>query len=417
VDASAQTLSPDSSRAFRLDTALKNSGGSEGTPSFRLRGLEDEKCNKEALVPNPPIGSMSANAVAIAHFSITDVELPATCYLELVTKGPDGKITNTSLKPIKLSQLYASEDFMWALLVCLGVSVAVTIVARVRVRLKVGRLPKGFKLGEPAWEFAKSWSTTLTLAGATVTAALSLSALPELTQNASKSGYAIIALLIALLVVVAPLSFVIFRCGHVKVDEQTKKESVVYTGGLKAFFLSCTLTLFAGLAQLLVLFLLGNELFRDYRVWSWYPAFHEPWWFGLGSILIVVAAATLCVHTVRSTLLTIQLERANPTMGKLAMVKTRARARANRAFLAEMLTKSVIAGSDETARAAVVNKDIEHAVNDLELANAIDRQFRTSNGHALSKDDEDKLEQLAQRLEVNLQSAESSRPPHSWPVL
>ena len=143
--------------------------------------------------------------------------------------------------------------------------VVVMIATRTAIRLKFGPLPNNFKVGPLAWDFAKSWSSTLTLAGATVTAALALSALPELTRNASKNGYPITALLIALVVVVAPLSFVIFGRGNVMEDEETKKESVVYTGGLFAF-LSCTLTLFAGLAQLLVLFLLGDELFRDYGV-------------------------------------------------------------------------------------------------------------------------------------------------------
>jgi hypothetical protein len=412
VDAAVTMLSPDSAGAFKLNTALKNSGSSSGTPSFNLRGLDNEKCNRESLAPHPAIDDMPPNAMAIAHFSITGVELPASCYIELVTKGPDGKtITNTSLKEIKLSQRYASADTLGAFLGCLILSAIVMTVARG----KVGTLPEGFKVGGPAWEFAKSWSTTLTLAGAAVTAALSLSALPELTKNASKNGYAIMALLIALLVVVAPLSFVICRRGDIMPDDENKKETVAYTGGLFAFFVSCTLTLFAGLAQLLILFLLGDELFRNYGVWSWWLVFHEPWWFGLGSILIVSAAAVLCFHTVRSTKLTIDLERASPTMREIAMVKSKAGSRAEKALVrAEMLSKFVDPRHENLVQAT---KDAEQAAKNLESADLIDRAFRTGPNHTLTEDQRTTLDQLAERLEVDLQSAANSKPRRSWPVL
>ncbi len=127
---------------------------------------------------------------------------------------------------------------------------------------------------------------------ATVTAALALSALPELTRNGSKNGYSIMAFLIALVVVIAPLSFAIWRRGTIVQDDQTKQETVVYSGKLRFFFLSCFLTLFAGLAQLLVLFLLGDELFRDYNVWSFIRVGREPWWLGLGAVLILATAVT-----------------------------------------------------------------------------------------------------------------------------
>jgi hypothetical protein len=412
VDAAAVTLSPDGAGAFKLDIAIKNSGGSVGTPSFNLRGLKNEKCSKDSLIPDPAVGETPPNTTVIAHFSITDVELPASCYLELVTKGSDVKtITNTSLKEIKLSQRYASADTLGAFVACLVVSALVMA----RAKNEVGTLADDFEVGGPAWEFAKSWSTTLTLAGAAVTAALSLSALPELTKNASKNGYAIMALLIALLVVVAPLCFVIFRRGDIMPDDENKKETVAYTGGVFAFFVSCNLTLFAGLGQLLILFLLGDELFRDYGVWSWWLVFHEPWWIGLGSILIVATAAVLCWHTVRSIKLTIDLERASPTIKKLAMVKTKAGSKADKALVrVDMLSKFVDPRHEHFIAAT---NDVEQAAQDLESANLIDNAFRTSPSHTLTQDQKDTLTELARRLEVNLQSADNSNQRRSWPVL
>ena len=70
-----------------------------------------------------------------------------------------------------------------------------------------------FKLGSPAWDFTKSWSSNTALAGAVISTALALSALPELTKYASKSGYSALALLISFAVIIAPFVFIAFRSG------------------------------------------------------------------------------------------------------------------------------------------------------------------------------------------------------------
>src|SRR5262245_13656472 len=53
---------------------------------------------------------LPSNAVGITQVEITKVELPATCYIELVTEGEGG---NTSLKQIKLTQQYVT----WTILI------------------------------------------------------------------------------------------------------------------------------------------------------------------------------------------------------------------------------------------------------------------------------------------------------------
>jgi hypothetical protein len=84
VDPASIKLSPNSSGSFKLDVALKNADGAEGVPPFDLRGVEDAKCDQESLVAKPEIRSIGVNKLGIAHFNIKDIELPATCYLELV---------------------------------------------------------------------------------------------------------------------------------------------------------------------------------------------------------------------------------------------------------------------------------------------------------------------------------------------
>jgi hypothetical protein len=381
VDGAAVTLSPDSAGAFELDTPVKNSGGPAGEPSFKLRGLEKAKCNQDPLAPDPAIGSLDANAIAIAHIKITNVPLPAVCYIEIET-NVNGKVVNTSLKQVKLSQRYATSDVLAALLVCLLLSAATMILVRIVVWLMVGKLSGEFEVGMPAWDFAKSWSANLTLAGAIVTGALALGALPESTRHASKAGYGILALFIAMVVVVAPLVFVVFRWGSVEKDEQTKKPGVVYGGGLFAFLSSCALTLFAGLAQLVILFLLGDEMFRDYGVWSF--AFRDcaPWSIGLGSMSTAAAAIVLCDYTVRSMLLTIQLQLYDATAPKIQKA------------IEEIKVKAGAAREAETAS---------------ELATEFE-----ANGYFLRGDKRAALSKIIKGLK---DAGGQTHPPRSWPML
>ena len=115
----------------------------------------------------------------------------------------------------------------------------------------------------PAWEWDKSWTSTTTVVRSLITAALSLGALPDLTKYASRTGYAALAFMITLAVAVAPFLFTALRVGDVKADG-----SVTYGGWLWSFLLSGAITLFAGMAQVVVLFLLFDEIFLNYGFWS-----------------------------------------------------------------------------------------------------------------------------------------------------
>ena len=287
VDGAAVTLSPDASNAFKFDVPIKNSGGKKGEASIQLLSNKDKRCGQARVVdPNAKI-SLEPNAVVITHFEITNDELPATCYIALVTEGEG----NTSLKQIKLTQQYLTTVPVLVLLgICAAMSVLIALSA-----WGAARISWRFKLGSPAWEFTKSWTTTTTLVATIISTALTLSALPELTDYASKSGYSVLALMISFAVIIAPFVFIFFRWGEIKEDNASK--NVVYEGYLLPFLISCTITLFAGLAQLVVLFLLLSEVFKEYRFW-FYP----------GWALAFVLGAALCWHACRSMFLTINLQ-------------------------------------------------------------------------------------------------------------
>jgi hypothetical protein len=166
-----------------------------------------------------------------------------------------------------------------------------------------------YKLGSPAWDFAKSWTSTTTLAGAIISTALTLSALPELTKYASKSGYAALAMLISLAIVVAPFVFVAFRVGEVGKDPATGQDAVIYKGSVWLFLVSGAITLFAGMAQVLVLFLLLDEIFLEYDFWS-FSSERQPWLaLNVGSLSTAALLVALSWYVSHSMFLTIKLQK------------------------------------------------------------------------------------------------------------
>lgn len=277
----------------------------------------------DASRTKPEKKTLAANEIAVMQFAIKEVTLPATCYVELDTKV--GNDVGRSLKQVKLSQQYATATVAHHMWLCLKAAVVTVVLTYVVACIWHRRLLSlCLALGPPAWEFAKSWTSTLTLAGALVTAALALSALPESTQHASKAGYAMLTLAISLVVVVAPFVFNLFMVGSIE-PGTSGENSVAYRGWLVVLFISCAV--FAGLAQLAVLYLLLDEVFRGYGFWS-YSFSISTWIFTVVPDATLLLGFALCVHALRSMLLTIRLQVSDATAAMIETVKVQANAMA-----------------------------------------------------------------------------------------
>jgi hypothetical protein len=270
LDGAAATLSSERSGLFKLDLPVRNSGTKQGAASLKLVSDMDKKCDQADITSEPasPI-TLERGAVAILHVTISKITPPATCYLQLVTEKETG---NTLSKQVKLAQHHVTSTIYCAFQACSFLAVIVAFGPWYKAHKKLENVPACYKLGTPAWDFAKSWTSTTTLLGAMISTALTLTALPDLTKYASKSGYAALALLISLLVVIAPYVFVAFRSGTVGKDLETKKNVVIYEGCVWLFVVSCAITLFTGLAQIVLLMLLLGEVFHDGEAWLVAPA-------------------------------------------------------------------------------------------------------------------------------------------------
>jgi len=292
LDGGTTTLAPNGAGAFEFDSPIKNSGKISGTPSFLLRSGQDDPCTAmtiEATIEKKQPASLEPNEIAIVHFKISNVKLPAVCYLELTTNAKNDGIVGRTVKQLKLSQKYATWTLIYRLVGC----IIATVVTLLFVALLTRRQLFSLKIGSPAWEFAtKSWFSTLTVAGGVVSAGIAISSLPELTVYASKSGYATLVLLLSLAVVAAPFFFLLIRCGKAEGNE------VKYSGHVIGFFVACGVTLLSGLAQLAIFFLILVEIFRDYFYLQ-----------TVACVLTVVSGVALCWYCGYSMYLTIQLQK------------------------------------------------------------------------------------------------------------
>jgi hypothetical protein len=305
VDGTAAMLSPDASTQFKFDILIKNSGNKDGVPSLEFVSDVENKChaNNLGLVPKK-LEKIDPKGVSITHVTVSNVKLPAICYVKLTAGDPAG---NTSLKQIKLSQQYLTKDLSNPLYACLVLAVVVALVTWAAACVHIQCLAPNYMIGSPAWELDKSWISNTTIVSSVLATAMALSALPELTKYASKAGYATLVFMTSLAVIVAPFLFTALRHGVVK-RQGNDAGTVVYGTCLWLFLLSGAITLFAGTAQVVVLFLLFDEIFLSYDFWS-YGTDRQPWAsFNVGLLSTAVLIVALCWYVGHSMFLTIRLQ-------------------------------------------------------------------------------------------------------------
>jgi len=329
VDATASTLAPDASVQFKLDLLIKNSGDLAAVPSLALVSDVENRCGPDnlKLVPDkleliPPKG------VTITHVTVSGVKLPATCYIKLSAGSPAG---TTSLKQIKLNQQYVTDDVLYPIYKALGFALIVANATWMLAVLKHGnKVGPKFLVGSPAWELDKSWISNTTVVSSVLATAMGLGALPELTKYASKTGYATLIFMTSLAVIIAPFLFTVFRAGTVKTDADNKTV-VDYKTLLPLTLLCGAVTLFAGMTQVVLLFLLFDEILLPYHFWS-FGSEPRPWtaW-NVGSISTVLLCIALGWYVGQSMFLAIsqqvQFNEATGASGGHAVDATAARQR------------------------------------------------------------------------------------------
>jgi hypothetical protein len=126
----------------------------------------------------------------------------------------------------------------------------VLVAAGLSSKGKLGALSPG-----PSWSFS-SWATTLTAVGALLATVVGDATLPDVPERLSKDTLTQLNLAFAVLLVVGPFVFQIFRAPSADASDQ----EAGLTGYNWALLFACSLTAAAVLGQILTLGMLGVEL-------------------------------------------------------------------------------------------------------------------------------------------------------------
>ena len=174
-------------------------------------------------------------------------------------------------------------------LASLGAAAVVTLSGWFRSRAGTAALKKA--IGDPTWDFSKSWASNVTVVGAILGTVLSAKILPAATVVVSANGYTALSLLFGALVVLAPLLFVASRSG------KPDAKGPVYTGHGWAFLLASLVTLWGVIGQLVTV---GLVLYEAQHATTLARGAVFPIWCVLGLALLLVSVYGL--QSVRLTL-------------------------------------------------------------------------------------------------------------------
>jgi hypothetical protein len=122
-----------------------------------------------------------------------------------------------------------------------------------------GRGWLGARMGQPTWDYTKSWASTFTVVGAIVTTLLAASGVvPAKPTLLPKLVYQIDGLFFGALIIVAPFVFIAFRSQET-IQSQQGDVTTQYQGYVSAYLLATTVTLWAVLGEILTVILLVWE--------------------------------------------------------------------------------------------------------------------------------------------------------------
>src|SRR4029077_8103746 len=109
-----------------------------------------------------------------------------------------GNLVAANFRPLRVSAPLFPNIALYPVGIGLGSGVLLFLCSVWRLK-KAGHSLVA-RMGSPSWDFSKSWASNVTIGGAILSVALSLTALPEQTRYINRGGYAVLNLLFALLV-------------------------------------------------------------------------------------------------------------------------------------------------------------------------------------------------------------------------
>lgn len=134
---------------------------------------------------------------------------------------------------------------------------AIAVIEVVAAATSVG-ISLRTKVGPPNWDYSKSWATNVAILGAVLGTFLS-SKLVSNPRFIEPTGYALLSVLFAVLVAIAPLCFRALS-SETRVLTPSASGDIQYQGTVFGFLLATMLTLWGALGQLATLAALSMEM-------------------------------------------------------------------------------------------------------------------------------------------------------------
>jgi hypothetical protein len=176
--------------------------------------------------------------------------------------------------PKRLRVLAPSPSYwQWMVILVPGV-LALIVVTNVATRLKAKDITPDHRMGSPSWKASESWSSNLTVGAGLVTGVLALTVITDLTVFMTTPSYAVLSMLLAAFVLLAPIVYGISRrrvaAKATLAPAVTDKNILIpqapsadeFEGTVRVFLVAGALTLWASGGQLVTFALLMVELWR-----------------------------------------------------------------------------------------------------------------------------------------------------------
>jgi len=191
-------------------------------------------------------------------------DYPLSGWLVLSSGASDGPVVKLEIK----AEHGPVGDDDWELIACSSTTALASMVIAAIAAVVWGKNKKTWRqraqtllarMGSPTWDFTKSWSSTLTLAGAGLATLFALTSLPEHGHHFGKVTYALLSTLFAALIGLAPAVYNLFRDPvQSKADDGTV--DIQYQGFVLLFLAAGVLTMTGVFAQLRLLRDLVDDL-------------------------------------------------------------------------------------------------------------------------------------------------------------
>jgi hypothetical protein len=305
-------------RMAKATITVRNAGDTLGFASFCMFFQNKPSAKCEEIVRISDGEDQVAKNGALRTMSIfvdgTQLSPPDSGYLVLETYEQRGGAKRaSSLRQFRLNSapFPARAGQIVGVAFLLAMMIAIGSIAKAKRDNKAITAWSPMGLGN--WDFTRSWASNVAVGGAFLSTVLALSVLPDQTKHLSRTAYAILNVLFALLAGSAPLLFNFARKPILHNDQGGVQ--VEYQGFVFFFLLASAATICAAVGQMLTVMFLIGELSDAGLIAKLLG--------GVLQIFIVILVGGLCVYAAVTIYSTVESQISAPSPPMIRSLQSR----------------------------------------------------------------------------------------------